>query len=195
MAARGRAFLILALLSAACARSSKESSAPSRAEAGPASLADQDKEAPADAPAPAAPAAEQAGSTKDAEASGGDPLSRAVTDFDRARRELSELLGRDLEQPVVVAEQARPSSAPAAAAPRSRSAADDKAPARDEAPKAKPQKKAEDGCVNICRAFDSLSRSAAAVCRLDDGERCRRANGVVAVARDDAGVRACACTR
>jgi hypothetical protein len=121
-------------------------------------------------------------------------LSQAIGEFDRARLELSQLLGRDFGE-------ARESSAPSAAgapapdAPKSRSADKASSRAEGEDSRARPLKKGDDGCVNVCRAFDSLTRSATAVCRLDEGERCRKANAVVAVAQDDAGVRACACKK
>lgn len=197
MALRGRAFLIFALLSVACGRASKEATAPSQAEAGDA-LAD--KEAPAEASSPApAPVTGNPSSTKDVEEGEGDSLSQAVSEFDRARRELSQLLGRDLEPPQAIAQESTAAGAPARDAPKSRSAPEDKAPSRAEAPAAAPKpqplKKGEDGCVNVCRAFDSLARSAAAVCRLDEGERCRKANSVVSVAKSDASVIACACKK
>jgi len=134
---------------------------------------------------------------KDQDESGPATLSQAVSDFDRARLELSRLIGRELA-PIEIAEgsatagapaprDAPKSAAPAAESSRSRAESEDR--------KAEPAKKADDGCVTVCRAFDSLTRSAAAVCRLDEGERCRKANSVVTVARDDAGVRACACKK
>ncbi|HEX6275346.1 MAG TPA: hypothetical protein VFZ53_20035 [Polyangiaceae bacterium] len=121
-------------------------------------------------------------------------LSQAIGEFDRARLELSELLGRDFGD---AQESAAPpaAGAPAPGAPKNRSADKASSRAEGEASRARPLKKGDDGCVNVCRAFDSLARSAAAVCRLDDGERCRKANGVVSVAQDDAGVKACACKK
>jgi hypothetical protein len=147
--------------------------------------------APAAAPAPA-PAEAAPSSTKDE--SGEGSLDQAIADFDRARVELSQLLGRDIGP---VAESQERSAAGAAPPPPASRAPADKAASRAEAeaPKAKPLKKGDDGCVNVCRAFDSLTRSASAVCRLDDGERCRKANSVVSVAQDDAGVKACACKK
>jgi hypothetical protein len=119
-------------------------------------------------------------------------LELAVAEFDRARLELSELIGHDLGQATASPPPASAAGAPRAAETR---APADKASSRAEAEKAKPLKKGDDGCINVCRAFESLTRSAAAVCRLDDGERCRRANSVVSVAQDDAGVKACACKK
>jgi hypothetical protein len=149
------------------------------------------------APSPA-PADEAPSSTKEKDENREATLAQAIDEFDRARLELSQLLGRDLGQQQAPAtpsagagppskEPARSSRAPAADKPASRAEGEDS--------KARPLKKGDDGCVNVCRAFESLSRSAAAVCRLDDGERCRRANAVVVVAQDDAGVKACACKK
>jgi hypothetical protein len=153
---------------------------------------------PAPPPAPGAPS-----STED-EAKKDQSLLDAVQEFDRHRLELSQLIGRDLGGADL--EEARPpeptsptgGAAPAPReAPRSSRAPADKAANRAEGDsKAKPLKKGDDGCVNVCRALDSLTRSAAAVCRLDGGaERCRRANTVVSVALDEPGVKACACKR
>jgi hypothetical protein len=190
MSPRGRRLLIFVLLSIGCAKSSKEAEAPAE----PGVDADYAEQAPG-APRPAAvaapaPAEEAPSSTKD---EGALSLDQAVADFDRARLELSHLLGRDIGP---VAESSTRSGAGAAQAePAPRAPATEKSRAESEAPKAKPLKKGDDGCANVCRAFESLSRSAAAVCRLDDGERCRKANAVVSVAQDDAGVRACACKK
>jgi hypothetical protein len=125
-----------------------------------------------------------------------DALGQAIAEFDRARIELSQLLGRDLgpererdQAPPSGAGAQRSAPAPAAAPPPADKAASSRAEA------AKPMKKGDSGCVNVCRAYDSLTRSAAAVCRLDEGDRCRRANEVVAVAQGDAGVKACACKK
>jgi hypothetical protein len=169
---------------------SKEAAAPAEAGAPEAQTA---AEAPPPTAAPA-PADEAPSSTMEKDDARGQSLSDAISEFDRARLELSQLIGRDLGE-------ARESSTPAGAgapapeAPKSRAA--DKATNRAEGEdsRARPLKKGDDGCVNVCRAFDSLTRSAAAVCRLEEGERCRKANAVVTVAGDDAGVRACACKK
>lgn len=57
--------------------------------------------------------------------------------------------------------------------------------------KASPAAKAVSPCINACRAFASLERAAAAVCRLagDANERCSRARRVLA----DSGERVTAC--
>jgi hypothetical protein len=177
----------------ACAKGGGAARAAEPAEEG--YLAEQDSEEGAPPPAPRAPgtpAAEEEApaSTKDES----DDLGRAIAEFDRARIELSQLIGRDLD--TERERDAAPPSAGAAqrSAPAPVSAPADKA-ASSRAEAAKPMKKGDSGCVNVCRAFDSLTRSAAAVCRLDEGDRCRKANGVVAVARDDAGVKACACKK
>ena len=193
MTTRGLGLLVFALFSIGCGTASRKAEAPGE----PSAALESAEPPPAAAPAPAD---EAPSSTKD---EGGDlSLDQAIADFDRARVELSRLLGRDIGP---VAESSAPSGAGAAQAERapapaapvtSRAPAADKASrAESEAPKAKPLKKGDDGCANVCRAFESLQRSAAAVCRLDDGERCRKANSVVSVAQDDAGVRACACKR
>jgi len=191
MSPRGRGLLVFALFSIGCGRgSSKEAAAPSESSSDTALDPEQAPGVPPPAAPAPAPAEEAPSSTKD-EGS----LEQAVADFDRARLELSQLLGHDIG---TMAESSERSGAGAsqAAPPPSRAPATDKASrAEAEAPKAKPLKKGDDGCVNVCRAFDSLTRSAAAVCRLDDGERCRRANVVVSVAQDDAGVKACACKK
>jgi len=134
---------------------------------------------------------------KDQDESGPETLSQAVSDFDRARLELSRLIGRELA-PIEIAAGSATAGAPPRDAPKSSApvaAESSRSRADSEERNAAPAKKADDGCVTVCRAFDSLTRSAAAVCRLDEGERCRKANSVVAVARDDAGVRACACKK
>jgi hypothetical protein len=134
---------------------------------------------------------------KDQDESGPETLSQAVSDFDRARLELSRLIGRELA-PIEIAAGSAAAGAPPRDAPKSAApvaAESSRSRAESEDRKAEPAKKADDGCVTVCRAFDSLTRSAAAVCRLDEGERCRKANSVVTVARDDAGVRACACKK
>ena len=193
MSPRGRRLLVLALFSIGCGRASKEADAPS-AQPGAADYAEQESDrAPAATPAPA-PAEEAPSSTNDE--SGELSLDQAIAEFDRARLELSQLIGRDLGQPTVAAASS-PAGAPPAEPSRSRAPAADKSTGRaeSESPKAKPLKKGDDGCANVCRAFESLTRSAAAVCRLDDGERCRKANDVVSVAKDDAGVKACACKK
>ena len=187
MSPRGRRLLVFALFSIGCA-STRKAEAP-----GEPGAAQESAPPPAAAPAEA-PAEEALSSTKD---EGGEhSLDEAIADFDRARVELSQLLGRDIGP---VAESSVPATAGAAQAERapapSAPAADKASRAEREAPKAKPLKKGDDGCANVCRAFESLQRSAAAVCRLDDGERCRKANSVVSVARDDAGVKACACKK
>jgi hypothetical protein len=182
----------------ACARSSKEAGAPAGPEAALSDSEEQESAPPA-APAPAAtPPGEAPASTKEKDENRELTLSEAISEFDRARLELSQLIGRDLGQPP---EPASPSAG--AAAPQREPARSSRAPATDKAAsraegddsKARPLKKGDDGCVNVCRAFESLTRSAAAVCRLDEGERCKKANTVVAVARDDAGVKACACKK
>jgi hypothetical protein len=191
MSPRGRRLLVFALFSMGCGRgSSKEAAAPTESGGDAALAAEQEPGAPAPATPAPAPADEAPSSTNE-EGS----VEQAVADFDRARLELSQLLGRDLG--TVTESSARAGDgATQAAPPASRAPAADKASrAEAEAPKAKPLKKGDDGCTNVCRAFESLARSAAAVCRLDDGERCRRANAVVSVAQDDAGVKACACKR
>jgi hypothetical protein len=189
MSPRGRGLLVFALLSIGCA-STRKAEAPGEPGA---ALESQE---PAPPPAAPAPAEESPSSTKD---EGGDlSLDQAIADFDRARLELSQLLGRDIgpvaesSAPTAGAAQAERAPAPTSAP---RAPADKASRAESEAPKAKPLKKGDDGCVNVCRAFESLQRSAAAVCRLDDGERCRKANSVVSVAQDDAGVKACACKK
>jgi hypothetical protein len=156
--------------------------------------------APAPAPAPEAPTTTTGeGASKD------ESLLDAVKEFDRHRLELSALIGRevggDLSRDLDEARPAEPAAPsagaapPTDAAPRTR-AAEKATRAEAEESKAKPLKKGDDGCVNVCRALDSLTRSAAAVCRLDGGaERCRRANAVVSVAQEEPGVRACACKR
>ena len=187
MSSRGRRLLLFALFSVGCG-ASRKAEAPAEPGAG-GYLAEQEPAAPPPAAAPA-PAEEALSSTKDE--SGESSLEQAIAEFDRARLELSQLIGRDLGQATASAPPATAAGAPRAAEAR---APADKASSRAEAEKAKPLKKGDDGCVNVCRAFESLTRSASAVCRLDDGERCRKANSVVSVAQDDAGVRACACKK
>jgi len=186
MAPRGRSVAFLAVLSVACGSgAARESAPPKQAEhaAEPSSVA-----------AAPAPADEAPSSTAQKDDERAQTLSQAVVEFDRARLELSELLGRDFGD---AQESSAPpaAGAPAPEAPKSRSADKASSRAEGEAARARPLKKGDDGCVNVCRAFDSLARSAAAVCRLDEGERCRKANGVVSVAQDDAGVKACACKK
>jgi hypothetical protein len=194
----GRGALLFGLFSVACGGSAPKREAAQPAADGPQIVSAQEAEAPAAAPpAPGSPS-----STAD-EAKKDQSLLDAVEEFDRHRLELSQLIGRDLGgRDLEEARPAEPSSPSAGAAPSPREAPRasrpaDKAASRAEGDsKAKPQKKGDDGCVNICRALDSLTRSAAAVCRLDGGaERCRRANSVVSVAQDEPGVKACACKR
>jgi hypothetical protein len=195
MKLRGRDLVVFALLSMACARSSKDAGAPAAPETAVYDTEEQESAPPAPA---ATPPEEAPASTKEKDENRELTLSEAVSEFDRARLELSQLICRDLGQPP---EPASPSAG--AAAPQKEPARSSRAPAPDKAAsraegedsKARPLKKGDDGCVNVCRAFESLTRSAAAVCRLDDGERCKKANTVVAVARDDAGVKACACKK
>jgi hypothetical protein len=194
MRAVGRGALLFALFSVACGGSAPTREAAQPAAEAPQTVAAQESDAP---PAPGTPS-----STGD-EARKDQSLLDAVEEFDRHRLELSQLLGRDLGGRDLEEERApEPSSPSAGAAPAPREATRsrpaDKAPGRAEGDdsKAKPLKKGDGGCVNICRALDSLTRSAAAVCRLDGGaERCRRANSVVSVAQDEPGVKACACKR
>src|SRR6185503_6471741 len=193
MSARGRCFLVFALLSIACGRASKEASAPAGQ---PGAEMQDDQESATPSPAPAATPAEEAPSSasKEKDENRELTLSEAVSEFDRARIELSQLLGRELGQAPEPTAPSAGASAPAREPPRSRAPADKAASrAEGEDSKAKPLKKGDDGCVNVCRAFESLTRSAAAVCRLDEGDRCKKANTVVAVAQGDAGVKACAC--
>jgi hypothetical protein len=192
MGARSRSFIVFAVLSIACGGQTREAAAP-----GEPPVAEDASAAESAAPV-AAPAETAPSSTLDKDEHAAQSLSDAVSEFDRARLELSQLLGRELEprEPG----PADGASAPVSDAPKSQAPP---APAREkrasraeaEGSQARPLKKGDDGCVNVCRAFDSLTRSAAAVCRLDDGERCRRAHAVVAVAQDDAGVKACACKK
>jgi hypothetical protein len=195
MSAWGKGLLVFALLSTACARKPEARAGEPETTSG--YVAEQDSlPTQQPSPPPPAPAEEAPSSTKSEDESRADSLSRAIDEFDRARLELSQLLGRDIGPAPEAAAPAAPAAGAAPApkdAPRSRASAD-KAASQREA-EAKPLKKGDDGCVNVCRAFDSLTRSAAAVCRLDEGERCRKANQVVAVAKDDAGVRACACKK
>jgi hypothetical protein len=153
-----------------------------------------DKEAaPAPAPPPAAESEEGVSSTKDEDHASS--IEAAIAEFDRARLELSGLLGRELGG----AEASRAPAAGAAAPEPARS--QDAAPAKPSsraAPrddKAAAEKKSENGCVNVCRALDSLTRSAAAVCRLDEGDRCKKASSVVSSAQGDPSVKACGCKR
>jgi hypothetical protein len=196
----GRGALLFGLFSAACARSSPAREAAQPGAEGPQTVSATEGDAPpAPPPAPGTPSSTADESTKDPS------LLDAVREFDRHRLELSQLIGRDLGgQDLEEARPAEPESPSAGAAPSpreaprtSRAPAADKAASRAEGDsKAKPLKKGDDGCVNVCRALDSLTRSAAAVCRLDGGaERCRRANSVVSVAQDEPGVKACACKR
>ena len=171
---------------------SKEASAPGQPGAGAATQA----ESAPPPPAAPAPSEESAYSMKDQDESGPSTLSQALSEFDRARLELSQLLGRELAPIEIAAGSATagaPRDAPKSQAPAAAESSRSRAESEDR--NAEPAKKADGGCVTVCRAFDSLTRSAAAVCRLDEGERCRKANSVVAVARDDAGVKACACKR
>jgi hypothetical protein len=172
----------------------KKSEAPSEPSAEAETLDERSPEVPE---APAAAAEQAPSSAREKDEDRADSLSRAVSEFDRARLELSQLLGRELEEP---GDAAAGAGAPAREAPKSATpppSAADKATRSSEAERAqaRPLKKGDDGCVNVCRAFESLARSAAAVCRLDDGERCRKANAVVTVAESDAGVKACACKK
>jgi hypothetical protein len=197
MSFRGTRFLVFALFSVACARSSKEAGAPGQPAADESVLASEQAPAATPAPPPAAPE-EAPASTRDKDEDRESALRDAVSDFDRARLELSQLIGRDLGQPPEPSAPAAGAAAsPKKEAPPSRRAPADTAAshAEGEDSKARALKKGDDGCVNVCRAFESLSRSAAAVCRLDDGERCKKASAVVAVARDDTSVKACACKK
>ena len=195
-----RGALLFGLFSVACGASAPKRDAGQPGAEGPQvaaaeeAAAEEGEAQPAPPPAPGAPSSTSDETKKD------QSLLDAVQEFDRHRLELSQLIGRDLEE-AAPAEPTSPSAGAAPApkeAPRtSRAPAADKAASRAEKDsKAKPLKKGDDGCVNVCRALDSLTRSAAAVCRLDGGaERCRRANSVVSVALDDPGVKACACKR
>jgi hypothetical protein len=195
----GKGLLVFALFSMACGRQqapeARAGEPPAESEA-----AAEEGASPMSQATPAAPAADEApSSTRGEDDDRATSLGQAIEEFDRARLELSQLLGRDIGPAPEPSPPPAPAAAPAAGAaqaprdaPKSRAA--DKASSAREA-EAKPLKKGDDGCVNVCRAFDSLTRSAAAVCRLDEGERCRKANQVVAVAKDDAGVRACACKK
>ncbi|HEX5101858.1 MAG TPA: hypothetical protein VFV94_20255 [Polyangiaceae bacterium] len=158
-----------------------------------------DKEqAPAPAPPPAAESEAGLSSAKDEDRASS--IEAAIAEFDRARMELSGLIGREIGGAQAAATAPAAGAAPTPAAPepaRAQEAAPSK-PSSRAAPrddKATAEKKSENGCVNVCRALDSLTRSAAAVCRLDEGDRCKKASSVVTSAQGDPSVKACGCKR
>jgi hypothetical protein len=119
-----------------------------------------------------------------------DRLARAQAELERAEDELELVLG---PAPSAAPAPAAPAAgeAPATAAPRRSRAAG--AP-EDDASKPKADKKAgETSCQTACRAFQSLGRAAASICRLagDGDERCEHARSVVA--RAERRVAACGC--
>jgi hypothetical protein len=150
----------------------------------------------AKAPAPPPESEEGLSSTKDEDRASS--IEAAIAEFDRARLELSGLIGRELGGAETTPRAPAAGAAPAAAEPvRSQESAparpSSRAAPRDD--KAAAEKKSDNGCANVCRALDSLTRSAAAVCRLDEGDRCKKANSVVSSAQGDPSVKACGCKR
>lgn len=189
---------LLATLIAACATSSETRNAPASA---PASAA---------APEPAAPKPE-APSTAQFDDTDFATLEEAEAALERARADLDRLALLD-RTPGVAAEA--PAAAPAPpAASRAGSggpgdtARSDKKAERARASKGKPAAEAEakeqadedapakteDPCETGCKAFASLLRAKAAVCRLDTpgGARCTRAEDIARGAQSR--VRSCAC--
>lgn len=164
---------------------------------------DRETRAPAP-PAPAAAAPSEPGSqSEDSE------LTRAEVELEKARAELDRSLASrfaaappppvSTEAAPAKAERPRNSPAPksaeeaAGAAPRSRR---EQAPSDAAAPSAEAEgaeKKAENVCERSCKAFASLERAKAAICRLDSptGQRCSRAEGIVREAQ--LRVASCAC--
>lgn len=148
-------------------------------------------EEPAASPAPASQSVQGIPGTA---AEDPQTLADAEALLERSRANLNRLALNSAPPPASLsagaaapAQQAAPSPPPApkAAAPRDEARSADKAEA--EAPRAKEVS----ACETACKAFSSLSRASAAICRLDTdgGKRCERARQI----QQDASQRVASC--
>lgn len=193
----GKLFLNLAAIGViACGRASSPTPSTPGGEQRPDSL---EQVAPAAAPAPApeaapAPPAPAAASEANEPVEANDRERSATAAMSAPREDDLQSAQAELERARVELNQALAARAPGAHAPKpSSGGAAASRGAADEAP-AKAEKKSEgSSCSMACRAFSSLDRAAAAVCRITgekDG-RCSHAHAVVADAKKRVAVCPC----
>lgn len=151
-------------------------------------------DAPNSSGQPAAPGAASESMPLDEEQREPETLAEAEQLLERARADLDRLALSEPAAPPTDAAGAPTSKASAPVAPeglrkeRAAEATSDAAPAPAPA-------QAAGGCEAACKAFASLERASAAVCRLDgdDGERCQRARRI----REDSArrIQSCSCSK
>ena len=168
MRARVTSLVVFALLVVGCGGSAaKAPAAPERQQEAPAPGSGPPAPPPPAADAPAPQPLPQGASAEEVVDDRERSVRDAVAEVERAAGELKQAMGHGFGE----------ASEPGA---------------RDSS-KAKPLGSSEEKCASVCRAFESLVRSAAGVCRLEQGERCRRVNTIVGIARDEPAVRSCGC--